>query len=149
MHDLTFDVSPAEWSVLRIIWTLGGADTGTIVDALVEKRGWAPATIKTLLGRLVKKGALTTTKDGRQFHYTATIGEQESMEHVLRGQMAAMCAMKVGGALAQTLADVPLSKADIQQLITVLQGKAATAPDTVACDCLPASMRDGAQQHQC
>ncbi|WP_054648893.1 CopY/TcrY family copper transport repressor [Lacticaseibacillus pantheris] len=149
MADLTFDVSPAEWAVLRIVWTLDGADTGTIVDALVAKRGWAPATIKTLLGRLVKKGALTTTKDGRQFHYTATIGEQDSMHHVLQAQVAAMCAMKVGSALTQTIADMPLSKDDITNLVEVLNQKLATAPAMVECDCLPASMRGVQHEGHC
>lgn len=48
-------ISEAEWEVMRVIWTLGESDAATINDVLKEKMQWKFATVKTLLGRLVKK----------------------------------------------------------------------------------------------
>ena len=57
------EISQSEWEVMRIIWTLGPLTSSTLATILAEKMGWKVATTKTFLGRLVKKGALTTEMD--------------------------------------------------------------------------------------
>lgn len=69
------DISPAEWRVMRVAWTLGQVTSAQVIDALKQRVDWKPATIKTLLRRLVKKGALKTTQEGRAFIYTPLIPE--------------------------------------------------------------------------
>ena len=61
------DITPAEWQVMRIIWTLSKATSTQVIEILQQKVDWKPATIKTLLRRLVEKGALKTTRQGRGF----------------------------------------------------------------------------------
>ena len=60
-------ITGAEWNVMRIVWSLGSASTRTIIENLQAASDWKDSTIKTLLARLVKKGFLTSEKDGRQF----------------------------------------------------------------------------------
>ena len=45
-----------------------------VVSALAEHQDWQDATVKTLLGRLLKKGAVKATKDHRRFLYLPEIG---------------------------------------------------------------------------
>ncbi|UIF28985.1 CopY/TcrY family copper transport repressor [Levilactobacillus brevis] len=135
--EITETITDAEWCVMRIVWTLGQADSHTIIDLVSQQHDWKAATIKTLIGRLVKKGALETTKNGRQFIYTPLIPEQTAMDTALSGQLEQMCAMCRGKAFVHAIDQTELSQADIQELITHLQTKLATAPATIACDCLP------------
>ena len=48
-------ISDSEWEVMRVIWTQESTTAQEIIDILGQTMDWKPATIKTLLGRLVKK----------------------------------------------------------------------------------------------
>lgn len=143
-------ISPAEWRVMRVIWTLGEADAKTVGERLGGEPRWAAATVKTLLNRLVKKGFLQTVQQGRRFIYSATVAEQAMMTTTLTNLLTAMCAHKVGGAIHDALADLPLSQADIAALKTLLTDKQTTAPTHVACDCIQnAGDTTTCAQHTC
>ncbi len=58
-------ISDSEWEVMRVIWTLGQSDAKEITALLSENKNWKAATVKTLLGRLVKKGVLKTESQGK------------------------------------------------------------------------------------
>ncbi len=73
-------ISEAEWTVMRVFWKLGDATTGEVIAELEGKTEWKPKTIQTLIGRLVKKGALTFQKRGRDHLYRAAIDEK-TCEH--------------------------------------------------------------------
>ena len=62
------DITPAEWQVMRIIWTLSKATSTQVIEILQQKVDWKPATIKTLLRRLVEKGALFPINQGADYH---------------------------------------------------------------------------------
>ena len=48
-----------------------------------------------------------------------------------------MCAMCVGDALVNALAETPLYQTDISHLQALLVQKSKTAPATIACNCIP------------
>jgi len=49
-------ISDAEWLVMEVVWSSAPVTANEIVDALGDRSGWNPRTIKTMLNRLVKKG---------------------------------------------------------------------------------------------
>ncbi|WP_252899432.1 BlaI/MecI/CopY family transcriptional regulator [Lactococcus fujiensis] len=49
------NISNAEMVVMRVIWSLGEARVDEIMNQIPEHLDWSLATVKTLLGRLVKK----------------------------------------------------------------------------------------------
>src|SRR2546423_546087 len=57
-------ISDSEWDVMKVIWDSGPLTAGQIVQKLEGQKDWHPRTIKTLLGRLVKKGAVAMEEDG-------------------------------------------------------------------------------------
>lgn len=63
------ELSPAEWKVMKIVWDLQKAMAREVYTIAGESHGWSPTTVKTLLKRLVDKGALTTTQVGNGFVY--------------------------------------------------------------------------------
>jgi BlaI family transcriptional regulator, penicillinase repressor len=68
-------ISAAELDVMRIVWDTPGVAASEVNDRLVNGRDWSHRTVKTLLARLVEKGALRTEADGRRFLYFALIDE--------------------------------------------------------------------------
>lgn len=137
METLTAEISQSEWEVMRVVWTLKGVSSHLLVEILGEKMGWKPATTKTFLGRLVKKGALATEKQGREFFYTATIPEQTAMDQTVQALFDHLCEMKAGTTLDHLLQHVTLSQQDIANLQAQLTEMAIDAPETVLCNCLP------------
>lgn len=137
MDTVQAEISQSEWEVMRVIWTLGSATTHDLTAILEEKMGWKSATTKTFLGRLVKKQALSTEKEGREFRYRALIPEQAAMDEATQALFDHLCAMKAGQTLENLINALTLSQHDIAQLQAVLAQKAKTAPEKVDCNCLP------------
>lgn len=131
------EISDAEWEVMRVTWTLGRVTSSQMAEIMAEKMGWKTATVKTLLGRLIKKGALRAEKNGRAFTYYPTVDEQPSMDEAVETLFGHLCQMRVGQTLTDLVGQLTLSQADIDQLQTVLAEKAKTAPAEVDCDCVP------------
>lgn len=67
-------ISDAELEVMEALWAadqpLTAAEVAEQIDAA---RGWTLATVKTMLSRLVTKGALKHREDGRRFLYSPAI----------------------------------------------------------------------------
>ena len=92
-------ISEAEWEVMKVVWK-GPAPllAQDIIQTLARSTTWSVATVKTMLGRLVAKGALRYEQAGRSYLYSAallahfarsrrlTAQELESLEQILRDQ---------------------------------------------------------------
>lgn len=48
-------ISDAEWEVMRVVWANGDMKSSEIIAILHAKYHWSDSTVKTLIGRLVKK----------------------------------------------------------------------------------------------
>jgi len=131
------EISDAEWEVMRVAWTFGQVTSNQVAEAMVAKMGWKMATVKTLLGRLVKKGALRVEKNGRAFTYFPVVEEQPSMDEAAGTLFGHLCQMRVGQTLTDLIEQLNLSQADIAGLQDVLAKKASSAPAVIDCDCVP------------
>jgi len=52
------NISESEWSVMEVLWDSSPRSASEVAKALKKKTGWAENTVRTLLTRLVEKGAL-------------------------------------------------------------------------------------------
>ena len=66
-------ISEAEHAVMEVIWDRHPLSATEVCDAVCDARGWTMPTVKTLLSRLVGKGALATEAEGRKFLYSPLI----------------------------------------------------------------------------
>ena len=48
----------SEWAVMEILWESSPRTASEVAKTLIRTKGWAENTVRTLLGRLVEKGAL-------------------------------------------------------------------------------------------
>ena len=70
-------ISEAEAEVMAVLWRADQRSAEDIAVAMAERQDWQLATIKTLLNRLLNKGAISAKKDGRRYLYSALLQRSE------------------------------------------------------------------------
>ena len=70
-------LSDGEWLVMKPFWQRGPMAARDLFAALPTDHGWSYRTVKTMLGRLVKKGALTYEQVGNSYLYQPAWGREE------------------------------------------------------------------------
>ncbi len=116
-------LSDAEWIVMNLIWDSQPTEAIDVIAALGADNAWSDATVKTMLHRLVKKGALTTEQIGKKYRYTAAVrrgacirkASQSFLERVFGGDAAP--------ALLHLVKTAKLSDDDLKQLRELLETK--------------------------
>ncbi len=86
-----------------MLWQRAPQATDEIAAALAGQQDWQLATIKTLLNRLLNKGAVAADKDGRRYLYrpllaredwvgSQSIGLLDQLDRLFGGQLAPLVA---------------------------------------------------------
>jgi len=70
-------ISDAEHAVMEALWEKSPQTAVEVCDSVCGQRGWTMPTVKTLLSRLVAKGAVATEPDGRRFLYTPLLARDD------------------------------------------------------------------------
>lgn len=70
-------ISEAEHAVMEVLWEKSPQTAAEVCEKVCEARGWSMPTVKTLLSRLVAKGAVSTRPDGRRFLYTPRLARAD------------------------------------------------------------------------
>jgi BlaI family transcriptional regulator, penicillinase repressor len=70
-------ISEAEHAVMEALWTESPLPAADVCDRVCASRDWTMPTVKTLLSRLVAKGAVATEPDGRRFLYSPLVERSE------------------------------------------------------------------------
>lgn len=129
-------ISPSEHAVMRIVWAHPECTAQHIIHILQPQQHWAPATIKTLIRRLVDKGFLSQQKRERQpFCYTATCTEYDVAAQRMTTAFNQVCTRQAGALLSDLLQTQPLSQSDIRHMMDILAQRAQGAPEQVTCCC--------------
>ncbi len=76
-------LSELEWEILKPLWENGPMAARDIYQAVPERYGWAYKTVKTMLARLVKKGALTYDQIGNSYLYRAAYSREEITQNAM------------------------------------------------------------------
>ena len=130
-------MSPSERQVMRVLWANPSSTSGFIIEQLQKSFPWSESTVKTLIIRLTKKGYIQIDNRKKPFHYSATILEKEQLDQETDALLEQVCHKQNGNLLNTLINKATLSQDDIQILVNALKEKAATAPTSVACNCLP------------
>ena len=130
-------MSPSERQVMRVLWANPSSTSGFIIEQLQKSFPWSESTVKTLIIRLKKKGQIQIDNRKKPFHYSATILEKEQLDQETDALLEQVCHKQNGNLLHTLINKATLGQDDIQILVNALKEKAATAPTSVACNCLP------------
>lgn len=109
-------ITGAEWEVMRVIWANEKVISRDIIEILFEKKRWKPATVKTLLRRLVDKGAIETESSGNKYIYSAIITEDSYMNAYTEEILSLVCIKQSSHVIYSMIKRAKLSKASIAEL---------------------------------
>jgi len=94
------DISDAESQVMEVLWTSAPLAAEDVAAALADKQDWQLATVKTLLNRLLKKGAIRAEQDGRRYLYAPLLARADWVH----AQSLGLLDRLFGGSLAPLVA---------------------------------------------
>ncbi|WP_136270075.1 CopY/TcrY family copper transport repressor [Streptococcus pyogenes] len=130
-------ISNAEWEVMRVVWTYGTVKSSDIIMILGKGRKWSDSTIKTLIGRLVKKNLLTSYRQGRAYIYQALLDETLLQKEALATVLDGICQRQHTRLLLERLYDLPMTLEEIGAFQELLEVKKENIVLEVPCNCLP------------
>lgn len=116
-------ISDSEWIIMKILWNNAPLSANEVIDALKSSTDWKPKTVKTLLGRLVQKGALGYNTSNRSYLYYPLISEQESVKSESLSFFKKVTGNSLKTMLVSFLEEQKLTKDDIDELKRILDDK--------------------------
>jgi len=113
---LSIAISEAESIVMEQLWLQHPLSAEDVVVALLDRQDWQEATVKTLLNRLLKKGAIKAVKDGRRYLYSPLLKREQWVHAESKGFLDRMFGGQIAPLVAHFGKHKILSKKDIEEL---------------------------------
>jgi predicted transcriptional regulator len=113
-------ISEAEAVVMDVLWRSHPLGADEVVAALAA-RDWAEPTIKTLLNRLLTKGAISASRDGRRYLYSPVLQRQAWVAEQSSGMLDKLFDGRVAPLVAHFSQQGQLSAQDIAELKQLIQ----------------------------
>lgn len=77
-------ISDAEWEVMQVLWSLKRATAANVIERVTPETDWSHRTVRTLLSRLVQKGAVTAIEDGTRYLYRPAVTRKKCIREASR-----------------------------------------------------------------
>lgn len=116
----SFDLSDAEWQIMNLVWDQQSVMAQEVISQLAEPCQWSPATIRTMLHRLVKKGALNYTADGNRYTYRAAVRKADCVRRASRSFLERVFGGEAAPLLAHFVRNVQFTPAELAELRALL-----------------------------
>jgi BlaI family transcriptional regulator, penicillinase repressor len=116
-------LSPAEWEVMKVLWEHGPAAARDVYSNLPAGNAWAYKTVKTLLSRLVAKGAVGYDQIGNSFLYRAAIDRDVATRQEVQSVIGRLISEASSPVIAHFIDEVDLTDDEIRQLKRKLDDK--------------------------
>jgi predicted transcriptional regulator len=114
-------ISEAEAQVMQVLWERNPRSADEVVAALASSTHWAEPTVKTLLNRLLNKGAIEATRDGRRYLYSPVLARQAWVAQQSEGLLQRLFDGRVAPLVAHFSERGRLSEADVAELRKLLE----------------------------
>ena len=112
----------AESVVMDVLWRASAPMSAEdVVAALADMTEWQEPTIKTLLNRLLNKGAISAEKDGRRYLYAPLLKREQWLASESKGFLDRMFEGRVAPLVAHFSRHRKLSKADLADLKRLIE----------------------------
>jgi len=109
-------ISEAESIVMEVLWQHSPRSAEDVVADLAREQDWQEATIKTLLNRLLKKGAIKAGKEGRRYLYAPVLKREDWVHGQSRSLLDRLFDGRVAPLVAHFSEKGKLSRKDIAEL---------------------------------
>jgi BlaI family penicillinase repressor len=116
-------ISEAEWQVMNVVWRDQPVEAQAVIDELTDANGWSPATVKTMLHRLVKKGVLAFEQDGKRYLYRAAARRGDCIRQASRSFLDRVFGGSAAPALMHLVKTSKLTPDEVAELRRLLDHK--------------------------
>lgn len=113
-------ISEAESRVMEALWRKAPQRSEDIVATVQQANDWHEKTIRTLLGRLLGKGAVSAEKDGRRYLYSPTLSREQWQSQESRSLLDRVFGGRLSPLLAHFSEHEKLGAKDIAELRKLL-----------------------------
>ncbi|UYB53255.1 BlaI/MecI/CopY family transcriptional regulator [Xanthomonas sp. AM6] len=114
-------ISDAEAVVMEVLWNRHPLAAEEVFEALAGHGGWAEPTVKTLLNRLLNKGAIRADKQGRRYLYAPLLQREQWVQQQSEGLLERLFGGRIAPLVAHFSERGKLSDADIAELKRLIQ----------------------------
>jgi len=123
-------ISDTEWEIMRILWPKHPLTASEVIEALAAADPrWHPKTARTLLARLVRKGALGYEARGRTYVYSPLVAEEDCVATASNSFLDRVFGGSLKPMLAHFVEQQRLTREDLAELKKMLdENPPATAP---------------------
>lgn len=116
-------ISDSEWDVMEPIWASSSCTAADVIKHLRATHDWNHSTIRTLLARLVEKGALAYDVDGSRYIYRAAVSRERCVRQEGRSFLDKAFGGDVAALVTHFVEDAKLDRDQIEQLRQLLAQK--------------------------
>jgi BlaI family transcriptional regulator, penicillinase repressor len=114
-------ISESELAVMEALWADAPATAADVSQRIGAARDWSAQTVKTLLARLVAKGAVATRQDGRRYLYSPIIARDAHVAGDVRKLVDRLFGGRVAPLVAHLAEREELTPADIAEIEALLE----------------------------
>jgi BlaI family penicillinase repressor len=114
-------VTPAESQILEALWSQGALTAAGIVEA-VKAQGWGDATVKTLIHRLLKRGAIRSERVDGAVQYQALLQRADYVQAESQSLLDRLFNGELAPLVAHFAEHRALKPAEIKRLRALLDG---------------------------
>ena len=123
MNSPSLQITEAEWDVMRAVWQADDQMAGEIIAKVQESRDWNHRTIRTLIARLVEKGAIGVRIDGNKHLYHASVSRDECVQSAARSFSERFFSGDIKSLLVHFVENEDISQDELDDIRSLLQSK--------------------------
>ncbi|MGH8146136.1 MAG: BlaI/MecI/CopY family transcriptional regulator [Rhodanobacteraceae bacterium] len=113
---VTSMISEAESRVMEVLWRNAPQGSEELAAALHGDTAWHENTVRTLLNRLVRKGAVRAEREGRRYLYSPVLTREQWQTHESRSLLDRVFGGRVAPLLVHFSRNEKLSAKDVAEL---------------------------------
>ena len=114
-------VSDSELELLRRLWEESPLGATELAERAAPNRGWSLTTVKTLLSRLVAKGAVAADRDGRRYLYRPLLEKDALARRQAGGLVDRLFGGRVSPLVAQLAEQRDIDADDLDELEALIR----------------------------
>jgi BlaI family transcriptional regulator, penicillinase repressor len=109
-------ISDAERRIMEALWRKAPLTAEQIIGTVGPENGWAPATVKTLITRLLKKNAIAGGREADGYVYRPLVARAQYVQSESQGLLDRLFKGEVAPLVAHFAEHRRLSAKDLKQL---------------------------------
>jgi predicted transcriptional regulator len=109
-------ITDSELEILQLLWEESPLAAAEVASRTEPTRAWSITTVKTMLSRLVEKGAIAATAEGRRFLYSPLLARDDFAAGRAGGLVDRLFGGRVSPLVAQLAEEREIDPDDLAEL---------------------------------